>query len=283
VIKVIISFLILKNISKNMLQIAIVVFREILEIALILGILIAATKEIQGRTKWIVSGLVCGIISAIILAFFTDSISKSLHGMGEEFFNGLILMTAAFMLGWTILWMQKHSKSLSGELKRLGNSVKEGRKPAYTLFIVVLLTVLREGTEITLFSYSYYISGTAVTSIVSGIALGIFLGASLGLALYLGLLRAFGKHFFAVTSWMLIFLAAGIAAAGIGFWINAEIIVALGDPAIDLSGILSQSSIFGKFLNMFFGYIDRPAGMQLIVYFSTLAVLATGLRIAKKI
>ena len=37
--------------SPYYLQIAIVVFREVLEIALILGILISATKEVENRTK----------------------------------------------------------------------------------------------------------------------------------------------------------------------------------------------------------------------------------------
>jgi high-affinity iron transporter len=266
-----------------MLQIAIVVFREILEIALIIGILTAATKEIKGRGKWILGGLFLGLIVSIILALFTDKISDSLDGMGQEFFNGLVLLAASFMIGWTVLWMQKHARSLSGELKNLSHSIREGQKPLYVLLVVVMLSTLREGIEIVLFSYSYYISGTPISDIVLALGLGTFFGACLGFALYLGLLKAFGRYFFIVTSWLLIFLASGIAALGIGFWINAEIVPALGSPAIDLSNILSQHSLFGKFLHIFFGYIDQPAGTQLIVYFTTLTILAIGLRIAKKL
>lgn len=265
-----------------MLQIAIVVFREILEISLILGILSAATKDIKGSTKWILGGLVLGLTTSTILAFFTDRISESLDGLGQEFFNGLILLAAAFMIGWTVLWMQKHAKSISGELKRLGNSVREGHKPPYVLLIVVLLSVLREGMEIVLFTYSYYISGTAITQIIFGILIGGFLGIAIGFALYFGLLKAFGKYFFIVTSWLLVFLSAGISAAGTGFWINAGIIPSLGAPAIDLSNTLSQHSLFGKFLHIFFGYIDQPTGSQLIIYFVTLVLLSLGLKIAKK-
>ena len=61
-----------------MLQIAIVVFREILEVALIIGILTAATKEITGRTKWMISGLGLGLLGSVALAFSTDRISESL-------------------------------------------------------------------------------------------------------------------------------------------------------------------------------------------------------------
>ncbi len=267
----------------KMLQIAIVVFREILEIALILGILGAATKDIKGHLKWIISGLGLGIATSALIAIFTDRISASLDGMGQEFFNGLILLAAAFMISWTILWMQKHARSISGELKRLSNSVREGKKPLYILLVVVFLSVLREGTEIVLFTYSYYISGTPIFDIIFGLAIGIIIGCAIGIALYLGMLKTFGKHFFTVTTWLLVFLASGIAAQGIGFWINAGIVPALGNPLFDISNILSEASILGKFLHIFFGYIDKPAGMQLIIYFGNILFLVLGLRIAKKI
>jgi len=264
-----------------MLQIAIVVFREILEISLILGILTAATKEIPGRTKWIASGLTLGIAASLLLAFFTDKISESLDGMGQEFFNGLILISASVMIGWTVLWMQKHARSISGELKRLSNSVREGKKPLYILLVVVFLSVLRESAEVVLFTYSYYVSGTEISGIISGLIAGLILGSAVGFALYLGILKAFGKYFFIVTTWLLIFLSAGIASQGIGFWINAQITPTLGE--FDFSMILSQQSFIGKFLHIFFGYIDQPAGAQLLTYFVTLAALIIGLKIAKKL
>jgi high-affinity iron transporter len=266
-----------------MLQIAIVVFREILEVSLIVGILTAATKDISGRAKWIWSGLGLGVAASLLLAISTDKISESLDGMGQEFFNGLILLAAATMIGWTVLWMQRHAKSISGELKRLSHSIRDGKKPLYILLVVVFLSVLRESAEIVLFTYSYFISGTPFNEIIFGLIVGLFFGISCGAALYFGMLRAFGKYFFSVTTWILIFLSAGISAAGIGFWINAGIVPALGNPALDLSHILSQQSFFGKFLHIFFGYIDQPAGAQLIAYFVTLLALVLGLKVAKKL
>lgn len=265
------------------LQIAIVVFREVLEIALILGILISATKNVEGRGKWISIGLITGVIFAVFLALSTDKISASLDGMGQEFFNGLILLSASFMIGWTVIWMQKHARSISGELKRLSNSVREGNKPLYALTIVVMLSVIREGAEIVLFSYSYFISGVPILQVIIGLIIGLICGSAIGLALYLGLLKTFGKYFFAVTSWLLIFFAAGTCALGIRFWTDAQIIAPLADPLFDASKILSQESLFGKILHITFGYIDKPSGAQFIAYFATLLVLAIGLKIAKKI
>lgn len=264
-------------------QIAVVVFREVLEIALILGILTSATKDIENRGRWILAGLGIGILTSILLAYFTDNISSSLDGMGQEFFNGFILLSASFMIGWTVLWMQKHAKSLSGELKRLGNSVKEGKKPLYALTIVVLLSVVREGAEIVLFSYSYYLSGVGIYQIIVGIISGFFCGALLGLALYFGLLKAFGKYFFMISSWLLIFFASATASSGIRFWSDANIVDPIIDPAIDLSTTLSQQSFLGKFLHITIGYIDQPSLAQIITYFTILVGLGIGLQIAKKI
>jgi high-affinity iron transporter len=265
-----------------MFQIAIVVFREILEVSLIVGILVAATKNIPNRTKWIVSGGVLGLLGSLTLAFFTDKISDSLDGMGQEFFNGLILLSASIMISWTVLWMQKHARSLSGELKKLGNSIREGGKPLYALLLVVFFSVLREGAEIVLFTYSSFISGVSLGEISSGLLVGTICGSAVGVALYLGIIKASGKYFFIVTTWILVFLASGITASGVGFWINAEILQSLGNQVWDTSSIISQVSFVGKFLHIFLGYIDRPAGMQVLAYLLNLGVLVVGLKVVKR-
>jgi high-affinity iron transporter len=265
-----------------MLQIAIVVFREILEIALILGILVSATKEIPNRSKWISSGLFFGLLTAALLAFFTDKISESLDGVGQEFFNGLILITASSMIAWTVLWMQKHAKSISKELREISNSIKTGNKPLYALFFVVFFSVLREGAEIVLFVYSYYISQVNLFDILAGLTIGILLGCSFGYAIYLGMLKLFGKYFFKITTWLLVFISAGIASAGIGFWINAELIPSFINPIFDLSNILPEQSFFGKFLHIFFGYIDQPSATQFFTYLAVVIFLSIGLKMSLK-
>ena len=269
--------------SPYYLQIAIVVFREVLEIALIIGILLSATKEVIGRTKAIITGFSLGALFSVFLALSTDKISSALDGMGQEFFNGLILLSASFMIGWTVLWMQKHSKSLSTELKKIGNSVRDHKKPLYTLTIVVMLSVIREGAEIVLFCYSYYISGVQLLHIAIGILIGFFCGILLGSALYFGMLKTFGRYFFQISSWLLIFLAAATSCAGVRFWIDAQIVNPLSDPFFDASEILSQNSLLGKFLHLFVGYIDKPSLTELLVYFGVLITLAIGLQISKKI
>lgn len=261
-----------------MLQISIVVFREILEISLIIGILSAATKEIKGSGLLITFGLVAGIFSSILLAFFTDRISESLNGFGQEFFNGMILLSAATMMGSTVVWMQHQAKHISGKMKKLGNSIASGSKSRFILPAVAFLSVLREGSEIALFVYSNYLSGVDKFELIAALAIGIALGTAIGIALYFGILKTFGRKFLAATTWLLSFLAAGIAAAGVGFLVNAEALPAIKDPLFDLSYILPQQSLAGTVLNSLFGYIDRPSAMQVIVYCLTILLLYLALR-----
>lgn len=260
-----------------MFQISLVVFREIVEIALIIGILTAVTKNIVGRGKYIVTGLLIGLTCAFGVAFFTDKISESLNGFGQEFFNGVVLITAASMISWTVLWMQKHARSLSGEFKKVSESIIHGKKPLYALLFIAMFSVLREGTEIVLFTYSYYISGEKIINIIYALIIGLCLGASVGVALYFGMLKAFGRYFFIVTSWILVFLSSGIMAQGVGLWVNAEILPAFGNPIFDLSWLLCQENLFGKFMHIFFGYIDKPSGMQLLVYLGNVSLLSFAL------
>lgn len=264
-----------------MLQVFIVVFREVIEIALIVGMLTAATKGIDNRGRYITFGLIFGTIGAIVLAFAMDSISQMMDGDGQEVFSGVVLMSAAALITWTVIWMQKHAKTLSGELKNLASSVKLGDKSIISLFLVTALAVLREGAEIVLFTYGYYLSGLSFFQLSLGLVCGILCGALCGIALFYGMMKLFGKYFFKITTWILIFLSCAIFSQGVGYLVNVEVVPAIIDPIWDSSNILLQSSFVGKILNIFIGYVDQPSATVLIAYLLNLTVLLVGLKVTK--
>ncbi len=265
-----------------MIQILIVVFREILEIALVIGILTAVTRGIEHRGKYILAGLLLGVLGAISLAFAMDNISAMLDGDGQEIFNGTVLICASVLISWTVIWMQQHAKSLSGELKNFANSIKTGNRSLISLLAAVMFSVLREGSEIVLFTYGYYLTGIAITNVAFGVILGIISGTLCGFALYYGLLKIFGRYFFKVTTWILIFLACSVAAQGISFLVSAEVIPAIVDQVWDSSAILSQSSTLGSILNAFIGYSDSPSGAQLAIYVVNFLIIVIGLNLSNK-
>lgn len=264
-----------------MFQIAIIVFREILEVSLVIGILAAATKDIKGRDKWIYGGLALGILGSIIVASFTSSISELFNGSGQEAFNAGVLLTCSAMISYTVIWMNRHAKSISSHLKYIGKTIVEGKRSLMTLVPIIAFSVLREGSEIALFSYGAFISGNSIRDLMIGGMFGLALGLIVGLALYQGMIRAFGKYFFSVTTWLLIFLAAGMVAQSMGYLSNGGFIPEIIPELWDSSHLIKSNSIVGKILNVLIGYIDKPSAIQFLGYLITLSVLFTGINFDK--
>lgn len=250
---------------------ATIVFREIIEVALVIGIVMAATRGLPGRLNLILAGLGLGVLGSVIIAFFTDSISQAIDGVGQEIFNAAVMFTAVGFLSWTVIWMKTHGRHLAQNLKEMGQDVMSGNKSVYVLVGVVALATFREGAEIVLFTYGMLASGAfAMSEIVIGGIGGLIGGSIVGLMLYMGLLKAAQRHLFTVTSWLLIVLTAGMAAQGASFLIAAGILPELYPEVWDTSAILSGGSFLGETLKVLIGYTPRPTGMELVFYSAVL-------------
>jgi high-affinity iron transporter len=267
-----------------MLSTAIIIFREILEITMIVGIVLAATRGMAGRGQWIALGLAGGMTGAVLIAVFADSISQSLSGVGQEIFNAAILFSAAIMIGWTVLWMRKHAREMSTHIKQVGQQIISGKLPHYSLALIIGLAMLREGAEIVLFMYSMIISGQEITSIIYGSAIGLFIGLSCGVLLYFGLLKIPARYALKVTSWILVLLVAGLASQGAGYLSAAGYFASIPEKALwDTSAFISQDSIIGKTLHSLIGYSARPMPIELIFYVGTLVGLCILMSVGDRI
>jgi len=144
---------------------------------------------------------------------------------------------------------------------------------------VTALAVLREGSELVLFLYSVAAANaTSAPALASGIVIGLAGGSAVGAALYFGLLRIPLRQLFTVTSWMILLLAAGMAAQGAAFLVQADLLPSFGNELWDTSGLLSESSIIGQVLHALVGYVSRPAGIQVVFYLATLVVIGSLMR-----
>jgi high-affinity iron transporter len=256
-----------------MIAALVIVFREVIEAGLIVGIVMAATKAVTHRGQWIAGGVTAGIIGACLVALFVKTITAAFAGMGQELFNAAVLGIAVVMLTWHNVWMARHGREIATEMLTLGKAVVAGSRTLLALAVVIGIAVLREGSEVVLFLYGIVASeGGWSFSILSGGLAGLALGALVSVLTYLGLLRVPGRYLFAVTSLMIAFLAAGMAAQAIGFLEQANMVTAFNTILWDSSGILPDSSLLGKVLHTLIGYNDRPTGMQAAVYLAILAV-----------
>lgn len=263
-----------------MLATAIIVFREVLEAALIIGIVLAATRGVVKRGAWVSAGVIGGLIGAGLVAVFADVISAAIAGSGQEVFNASILFFAVAMLGWHNVWMGRHGRELAQQMNAMGQAVKEGERPMHMLAVVVGLAVLREGSEVVLFLYGIATAQQdQAGQMLAGGALGLLSGAVVGLMMYLGLLRISSKYLFRVTSWLITLLAAGMAAQAAGFLVQADLLPAIVPTLWNTSAILSQDSIPGRLLQTLIGYTDHPAGIQVLFYVVTLVSIAWLMRV----
>lgn len=252
---------------------AIIIFRESIEAALLICIVAAATRGIHRRNIWLGFGVLSGILGSIIIAGLTEKIATIANGIGQELFNAIILCIAVMMLAWHHIWMTSHGAELARNAKDLGAAIKEGNRELSAIAILVMLTVLREGTESVLFLHGIATSGSSSIDIIIGGTLGLLGGIVLGVTMYLGLMRVPMRLFFTVTGTLLIFLTAGLAGQIARFLIQADLLIPLIEPLWDTSAFLSTSSLIGSILHVMFGYESSPSAMQMLFYVSTIVII----------
>ncbi len=264
-----------------MLAAAIIIFREVIEAGLIIGIVLAVTQGVVHRWRWVNAGMIGGLLGACTVALFAETLSKSMSGIGAELFNAGILGSAVFMLAWHNIWMARHGKEMASSLRSVGQAVVSGSKSMSALAIVIGVAVLREGAEVVLFLYGIVAAeNSAGSDILAGGMIGLALGGILTSLTYLGLVRIPVKRLFAVTGLIIAFMAAGMASQCVFFLAQAGVLTKLGQTLWDTSWLLSDTSILGKIMHTLLGYTEQPSVMQFLVYIGTLATILVASRLA---
>lgn len=256
-----------------MLSAALVVFREVFEIVLIVGIVLAATRAIPNRNKAVYLGFGGGLIGSLLVAAFTGTISGWAEGLGQEYFNAGILFAAAGFIGWTLVWMKRHARHMKAHFQKIGQAVADGTVPFITLSLVIALAILREGSEIALFSYGMLATGLSPMALGAGALLGMIGGAAIGILLYVGLIKLSTKVFFQVTSWMLVLVVAGMVSQAIGFLTAAGAFESLSFTLWDSSWLVRENGLLGQSLGALIGYTAQPTAIQFMAYMATIGLL----------
>jgi high-affinity iron transporter len=265
-----------------MLASLVIVFREVIEAGLIVGIVLAATRGVPRRGLWVAGGVIGGTLGACVVAAFAGELGALFNGSGAELFNAAILLTAVGMLTWHNTWMASHGRELAREVRAVGTAVAAGDRPLTALAVVVGVAVLREGSEVVLFLYGIFAAGgTSIGDMIGGGAFGIVLGAALSALIYLGLLAVPAHRLFAVTTGLITLLAAGLAAQAIFFLQQANYFQGMATPLWDTSWLLGEASITGRLLHTLVGYTATPDGAQLIAYALVILMMLALMRVAR--
>jgi high-affinity iron transporter len=261
----------------------IIVFREVMEAGLIVGIVLAATEGVPRRGGWVAGGIAAGVAGASLVAAFAASLSNAFQGAGQEVFTASILVFAVVMLSWHIVWMSHHARTMAAELRQAGQEVRLGQRSLAALASVVAVAVMREGAEVVLFLYGIAAaSNTAPLSMAAGGVGGLALACVVSWLLYRGLVVIPLHRLFRVTNGLIALLAAGMAGQAASVLHGADLLPGWGEQLWDTSAILADDSFLGRSLHALVGYSARPSGIQLAAWLATLVVLAVSSRIISR-
>ena len=253
-----------------MLAALIIVFREVLEAGLIVGVVLAASRGVPGAGRAVALGILAGLAGSALVALFAAEISDAFSGRGQEIFVASVLLLAVVMLAWHVIWMAQHAREMTTRLRELGHAVTLGEQSVFVLGVAVAAAVMREGSEVVLFLTGIAMQGgTQAATLAIGSAGGLALGAAVSAAVYLGLAAIPIRRVFAVTGALLTLLAAGLAAEAMRQLSNAGVINFWDRALWDTSWIVGEDSWAGRVLHVLTGYIDRPNGVELIAYLLT--------------
>ncbi len=254
--------------------------REGLEAALIVSILIAYLVKSGRRHLLPQIWIGVGIAVAVSLAFGAALTfgPKGLTFEAQELIGGLLSIVAVVFVTWMIFWMAKAARTLSGELRaQLDKAADAGR---WSLTIVAMLAVGREGLETALFLWAATqaaAGGTgSTTGPLLGAALGLVLAMVLGYLIYRGALKINLGRFFTWTGAFLIVIAAGVLAYGVHDLQEAGLLPGLNNLAFDVSGVIPPTSWYGTVLKGVFNFSPATTVLQaaawLLYFIPTLAI-----------
>lgn len=266
-----------------MFKIALVVFRECLEISMVLGIVCAATRSVKNSVIYITGGVMAGIISASVLAFFITKLTFSFSGFGEELFDVFVILLTVLVVGATAIWVKRSAPGISDKMSDLSIKIEKGMARKIILTSVVATTIFREVIEIVLFIHALASAYELTpTDYILGFASGLSMGIAVTLAIYYGLSRIAVKYLFKLSFALFILIAASLASEAAGILTSIGFLDIYNEPLWDSSWLISDFSITGRILKILVGYNAQPNSMQLIFYVSTILIILGCSRIGRK-
>ena len=253
-------------------QIVFIIWRESVEALLVVGILHAwlarqtdpVTATTGRRYLWlgVLAGIGLALALAAVLLFFAENLPES----AQEYFMTAMVLIAAGLILQMVFWLRRHARSMKQELEAgLDKAAAQARH--WSLFILAMLAVAREGSETVVFLYGILAAGAySLAPTLVAIVIGF------GTAVFTYWLLQFGsKHlswrlFFRATEIMLLLLACSLIMNGADHLYGLGIIPSLGGTVWDSSFLLDDGTTFGGLISALTGYRSRPDVLSILVF-----------------
>jgi len=266
----------------------IITFREALEAALIVTIMVTYLRKIgkQELNKYSYLGAGSAIVVSLLVGVGLQTLYGGLGDTAGQLFEGVASLTAVVVLTSMIFWMTKHSKGIKGELEgKIEQAVTRGE--LYGIAALSFIAVAREGLETVLFLSATFIQDQVGTII--GALIGALIVLGISVLLMKGTVNLEISRFFKVTSVLLLVFGAGLAGYGVHELIEAGEgsgidFGVLGEKPFDINPpvntdgtypLLHEKGVIGSVLKALVGYDGNPEWLRIIVYIGYWIVIGT--------
>jgi high-affinity iron transporter len=264
------------------IQTLVITWRETLEAALIVGILLTylGRSGQQGGRRYVWLGAVAGVLAAFACGALSGGVVTLLEPETQEVIQAGILFLAVGVLSWMVLWMSRHARAIRGELQRKADRVLEGGGLA-GLAAIAFIAVFREGMETVLFLWGVVLQRGVAAQTVPLLATGVA-GAALAVASAWLFFRGFAflslQTFFRVTGVLLLLVAAGMLTSGVNKLIGLDYLPPLVPQVWNTSWLVRDGSPLGAVLGALIGYRSRPSLLEVLAFVSYFPPMLLALR-----
>lgn len=264
----------------------IITFRETLEAALIIGIILAYLKKTKREqyNRIIIAATVLAIIVSILSAIGFNFFTSGFEGRVEEIFEGVTMLLGSILIATLVFWMMRQKNLVADLHQKIETQFT--RSQEFGLFSVVFISILREGIETVLFLGAVSIASTENNAL--GALLGIVVAVVVGYGMYRYALHFNLKKFFFVTGVLLLIFAAGLFAHGIHELQEAKVIPVYIEHVWDINPVVlsdgsyplfHENGYIGSILKGLIGYNGNPSLLEVVGYLGYWAVLITVIRL----
>lgn len=266
-----------------MLSAVFLAFREGVEAALIVGILLGALAQLGGKRRGLVwAGVAAAIVASFAVAALLTYIGVELEGTAEQIFEGTTFLIAAIVLTSMIFWMQYQGRHMKGALEQNMRKTLGGAGAGWGLFSLAFISVFREGVETALLLTANAFSSNAQETL-AGTLIGLAAAAVAGYLIFATTVRLNTRQFFRVTSVILIVFAAGLIGRGVHEFNEAAIVPEVIEHVWDISAWLPADSVLGNLARTLLGYNPEPSLTELVAYAGYFVIVLLGSRRVEKV
>jgi high-affinity iron transporter len=238
-----------------------VTLREAFEASLLLGLVYTYLDKVgaRGQFRWVTLGALLGLAASVTMGILVSFVSGPLLDLGPDLIGAVVIFGAVVLLTWHACWMQRHARGLKDQIQERVEQARTTER-LWIVGLIAFTGVFREGAETVLFLWGIMAQATSAAgwgSVLGGVA-GVATAAALGWIIFVGGRSLRLPRFFAVTTVLILFLAAGLFSTGVGR-LQGLGVLPLGAPLWDTSAILTDRGVVGSFLGGLVGYRAQPS------------------------